>query len=128
MKEFSALVNIIMENDVILQRENIPKEKAYDSYMNSFNHYLQTVLGSTVRRVPMSATSFLLLRALPPSHLLGIMEKTGDDEDWSPQGLLLFGVLGFGLQFVPGHSILSSVRHAICKRTQRKERDGDKVQ
>lgn len=55
--------------------------------------------------------------------------KAGGSTDQSPHGLLLCDALYFALGFVPGHSILSRLRHAVCKRTGRRGAGwGQKVQ
>lgn len=118
VKEFSALVNIIMQNDVILQRENIPKEK----------HMTHTWIPSLTISYPCSGAHRPVPCLLPPSPprssapspSAGDNGKAAGDKGWSPQGLLVLGVLCFVLRFAPGHSILCGVRHAVCKRTQRR--------
>lgn len=81
--------------------------------IHEFHHSLSpTRAREHTAAVPVSATTF--------SSELRPQPICWRQREGCPQGLLVLGVLCFMLWFAPGHSILCGVRHAVCKRTQRR--------
>lgn len=115
-KEFSSLVNTIVENDAIFQGQNIPKEK-HTPQVTSASCCLLAVLAS---RSP-------CLRPLPPltsTRVLTAQDGQKSGKDGRLHSLLLLSALCCGLDVVPGPGIPSAHRQAIRWRTRRRVQEG----